>query len=164
MSTFVSTPTYTHTVTHLTDKLLTSISNIIRDSGLDMGRFCRTRETLEEGIKAWLDSGHLEYVVLEIYEPGTEKLIKLWKFEVFTDGTGEQGFWFDGADIRYHLQKAGAVPSRCDYNVKVQNKFGEPAVAGWSSCQFRDASALRQYSLGTTISVGNSGARTSYYR
>ena len=28
MSTFVSTPTYTHTVTHLTDKLLTSISNI----------------------------------------------------------------------------------------------------------------------------------------
>lgn len=164
MSTFVSTPTYTHTVTHMTDKLLTSISNIIRDSGLDMGRFCRTREVLEAGIKAWLDSGHLDYVVLEIYEPGTEKLIKLWKFEVYTDAAGDQGFWFDGADIRYHLQKAGAVPAHCDYGVKVQNKPGRPAVTGWSDCSFRDASALRQHSLGTTISVGNTAARTSYYR
>lgn len=164
MSTFVSTPTYTHTVTHMTDKLLTSISNIIRDSGLDMARFCCIRDVLEAGIKAWLESGHLEYVVLEIYEPGTEKLIKLWKFEVFTDGTGEQGFWFDGLDIRYHLKKAGAVPSSCDYGVKVQNTRGEPAVPGWSSCSFRDASALRQYSLGTTISVGSTGARTSYFR
>lgn len=164
MSTFVSTPSYTHTVTHLTDKLLTSISTIIRDSGLDMGRLCRTRDRLEQGIKTWLESGHLEYVVLEIYEPGTDKLIRLWKFEVFTDGNGEQGFWFDGADIRYHLKKAGVVPSSCDYTVKVHNKPGEPAVSGWSTCSFRDASSLRQYSLGTTISVGNSGARTSYYR
>lgn len=164
MSTFVSAPSYTHTVTHMTDKLVTSISNIIRDSGLDMAKFCRTREALEAGIKAWLDSGHLEYVVLEIYEPGSEKLIKLWKFEVFTDGSGEQGFWFDSADIRYHLQKAGVVSSRCEYSVKVETKPNEPAVPGWSKCNFRDASALRQYNLGTTISVGSTGARTSYYR
>lgn len=164
MSTFVTTPTYTHTVVHLTDKLLTSFSNIIRDSGLDMGRFSRTRDSLEEGIKAWLESGHLEYVVLEIYEPGTNRLIRLWKFEVYTDGSGDQGFWFDGADIRYHLQKAGAVPSICNYEVKVHTKPNRPAVSGWTSCSFRDASKLRQYSLGTTISVGSTGARTSYYR
>lgn len=164
MSTFVTTPTYTHTVVHLTDKLLTSISNIIRDSCLNMGRFSRTRESLEQGIKTWLESGHLDYVILEIYEPSTNRLIRVWKFEVYSDGSGDHGFWFDGADIRYHLQKAGVVPSICDYAVKVQTRPNHPAVPGWSSCSFRDASGLRQYSLGTTISVGNTGARTSYYR
>jgi hypothetical protein len=107
--------------------------------------------------------GHFEKVILEIFSPDTDQLIKRWDLELHSDATGGLDFWFNPAEIKYHLLKAGKVPSSCRYAVIVVTKAGRPDVSGWSSCSLRDTSHLRQFSLGTTIAVGTSGARTRYW-
>ena len=166
MSTNVSTTTttYTHVVTHIADKMLLSLGNIIRDSGLNMQRFADQRGVYEIGIKTWLASGHLDKVILEVYDPATNSLVKRWDFDLYVDGNGDLGFWFDPEDIRYHLLKAGKAPSKCSYIIIVVTKPGRPDIPGWSGCELRDTSKLRQLCLGTTISASNTGTRTSYWR
>src|SRR5215203_2319669 len=51
MSTVVSVNTYTQSVTYVTDKLLTSIKNIIRLSGLNPTKLVSDWGALERGIK-----------------------------------------------------------------------------------------------------------------
>jgi hypothetical protein len=166
MTAFASTSaaTNTHVIAHMTDKMLLSLGNIIRDSGLSMDRFSEQRPSYERAIKAWMQSGHLEKVLLEVFDPTTNSLVKRWDLEVYTDGDGELGLWCDLADIKYHLQKAGRVPATCRYDVIVFTKAGRPDVHGWSSCGLRDTSKLQQISLGTAIAAGNSGARVAYWR
>lgn len=161
--------TYTYTVSHtqvvlyLTDKILCSLGNIIRDSGLSMSTFVSLRADYERGMKTWLGSGHFEKVILEIFSPQTGQLIKRWDLELQSDAAGNLDFWFNPAEIKYHLLKAGKVPSNCRYAVIVVTKAGRPDVPGWSSCSLRDAAHLRQFSLGTTIAAGATGARTHYW-
>ena len=166
MNTSVSTNTTsrTHVVAYLTDKMLRSLGNIIRDSGLSMDTFAEFRPVYDRGIKTWLDSGHLEKVILEVFSPDTNQLIKRWDFELFSDGAGGLEFWFNPDEIRYHLLKAGKVPAACRYAIIIVNKDGRPDVAGFSPCSLRDTSALRQFSLGTTISASTSGTRTHYWK
>jgi hypothetical protein len=159
-----TTTTRSHVATYLTDKMLLSLGNIIRDSGLNMQSFVNSRSTYEAGVKTWLNSGHLEKVILEIFDASTSSLVKRWDFDFFTDGNGELGFWFDPGDISYHLAKAGKSPSQCSYTIVVTTKPNRPDVAGWSSCNLRDTANLRQFCLGTTISASNMGARTSYWK
>jgi Bacterial HORMA domain 2 len=162
----VSTTVYTHVnvAAYITDKMLLSLGNIIRDSGLNMQKFVNQRDNCEIGIKTWLASGHLEKVILEVFDPLTNALVKRWDFHLYVDGDDELGFWFDPDDIRYHLLKAGKVPSKCGYTIVVVTKPGRPNIPGWSRCDLRDTSRLRQFCLGTTISADKTGTRTSYWR
>src|SRR5260370_316456 len=134
--------THTHVITYLTEMMLYSLGNIIRDSGLDMERFADNRVNYERGIKEWLTSGHLEKVILEVFDPATAALVRRWDFELEVDGDGDLGFWFDGADIRYHLLKSGKIPSKCGYALIVATKPGRPDVAGWTPCTLRDTGQL----------------------
>jgi hypothetical protein len=163
VSTYTATTTRTHVITYLTDKMLRSLGNIIRDSGLSMDTFSSLRPDYERGMKAWLASGHFEKVILEVFSSDTNQLVKRWDFELYSDGAGGLEFWFNPDEIRYHLLKAGRVPSTCKYAIIVVTKEGRPDVSGWSSCSLRDTSQLRQFSLGTTISASSSGTRTHYW-
>jgi Bacterial HORMA domain 2 len=154
----------THVAAYLTDKMLLSLGYIIRDSGLSMEKFSKFRDAYERGIKAWLLSGHLETVVLEIYDPTSDVLLKRWDFELAILSNGDLGFSCDPADIRYYLQKSGKIASQCGYRIVVTTKPGRPPVSGWSDCTLRDTSHLKQFSIGTTISAGGSAAKTSYWR
>jgi hypothetical protein len=154
----------THVVSFLTDKMLLSLGNIIRDSGLNMQNFTNLRPQYESGIKTWMAGGHLDKVVLEVFDPATSALLRRWDFDLYVDGAGRVEFWFDGQDIKYHLLKAGKVPATCSYSIIVLTKPGSPSIAGWSACELKDTSKLRQFSLGTTISANTSGTQASYWR
>src|SRR5262245_47268055 len=112
-ATATSTTTFTHVTTYFADKMLMLIGNIIRDSGLSMRPCESSRSTLEQGLKTWLQSGHLVKVTLEIFKPGTTTLIRRWDLDWNKCDAAEAGFWVDIADIKYHLAKAGVVPSSC---------------------------------------------------
>jgi len=158
------TTTFTHVTTYFADKMLMLVGNIIRDSGLSMGHFASSRSILEQGLKTWLQSGHLLKVTLEIFRPGTTTLIRRWDLDWNKCDAAESGFWVDIADIKYHMAKAGVVPSNCGYKFIVHTRPGEPFVAGWSQTSYADTSGLKEFSLGTTISGGSYGSRTSYWK
>jgi hypothetical protein len=78
----VAVNTYTHSVTYVADNILKSLKDIIRLSGLDPSEFVGDWETHMSGVQTWLNSGDLETVKLEIYNPKTDALIFRWDIDI----------------------------------------------------------------------------------
>ena len=166
MSTFVSVNTYTHSVTYVTDNILRSLQDIVRLSGLDPYQIADDWTVLERGIKTWIESKHLEIIVLEVYNPSTDALVGRWDIDIAYEWSGGGGgrFWVDTEQIKIAIKKAGVWPGSSKYSIICRTKSGRPDVDGWSTTSFRSTSGMVKQSLGTTIEHGGLGAGTSYYR
>jgi hypothetical protein len=165
MSTFVAVNTYTHSVTFVTENILRSLQDIVRLSGLDPGKISDDWKSLELGIRTWIDSKHLETIVLEVYNPSTDVLIKRWDIEISYGWDGDSGrFWVDTDQIKMAIKKAGVWPADSNYRIVCCNKDGRPHVIGWSPTTLRSTSSLIKQSLGTTIEHNGLGAAASFYR
>jgi Bacterial HORMA domain 2 len=164
MSTLVAVNTYAHSLTYVTDKLLTSVKNIVRLSGLDPSKLANDWVVLERGIKVWLGSTHLKELHLEVYNPNTDELVGRWDFEIFYGYNGDGSFWQDPEAIKYHIRKQGLWPSLCEYRIVVTNQPGYPSVQGWSSTALRSTDGFVRQSIGTTIDGSGLSSGTSYWR
>ena len=164
MSSLVIVNTRSHSITYVTDKLLTSLKNIIRLSGLNPEKLSSDWQVLERGIRRWLESEHLQELHLEVYHPKTDKLVGRWDFEVFYGSTGDGAFWIDTDAIKYHICKAGLWPSSCEYRIVVTNKPGRPDVEGWSTTTLRSTDGFIKQSIGTIIDGGGLRTGGSYWR
>lgn len=163
MSTFVSVNTYTHSVTFVTDKILFSLQRIIRLSGLNPSKISADWKVLERGIKTWLKTEHLEELVLEVFNPKTDKLLGRWDFEIFYGYEGDGNFWIDTDLIKYHIKKTGLYPEDCDYRIVVKTKKGRPEVDGWSNTSFRSTEGLSRHSIGTGINGSGLNSNIKYW-
>ena len=166
MSTFVAVNTYTHSVIYVTDNILRSLQDIVRLSGLDPTQIADDWTALERGIKTWIESKHLETIVLEVYNPSTDALIGRWDIDIAYEWSGDGGgrFWVDTEQIKIAIRKAGVWPGSSKYSIICRTKSGRPDVDGWSSRPFRATAGMVKQSLGTTIEHSGLGAGTSYYR
>ena len=163
--TTVTVNTYTHSVTYVADNILKSIKDIIRLSGLDPTHLVESWESKMRAIRTWLHSGHLETVVLEIFDPRTDALVGRWDIDViYTTGLGDGGFWTDTEQIRYHIRKAGLAPGEARYRLVLQNRSGRPDVDGWKPTRFRSTDSFVRHSLGSTIEHYGLGASAAYWR
>lgn len=127
----VATYSYTHSVTYVTDNILKSLKDIIVLSGLDPEHFADRWESNTRAIKTWLGTGDLRKVVLEIYNPSTDKLVTRWDIDIvygWSDGDGS--FWTDTEQLKYAIKKAGLLPSQAKYKVMLDTKPGRPDVEG----------------------------------
>ena len=127
----VATYSYTHSVTYVTDNILRA-KDIILLSGLDPEHFADRWESNTRAIKTWLGTGDLRKVILEIYNPATDKLVTRWDIDIvygWSDGDGS--FWTDTEQLKYAI-KAGLLPSQAKYKLMLDTKPGRPDVEGWS--------------------------------
>jgi len=164
MSTFVSVNTYTHSVTYVTDKMLTSLKNIIRLSGLNPEKLVNEWEILSMGIRTWLSTYDLEQVHLEVFNPSSGNLVGRWDFELYYGFSGDGDFWVDTDAIKYHIIKAGQLPGSCDYRIVLTTKPNRPAVQGWTSTTMYSTAGFIKQSIGTTIDGSGLSAGTGYWR
>lgn len=162
--TSVSVNTYTHSVTYVADNILRSFKDIIRLSGLDPSNFANNWESNTRAIKTWLGTGHLEQVILEIYDPRDGALIIRWDMDVVYGWSGDGSFWNDTDQIRYHIRKAGLAPSDAAYNILLKNKPGRPDVAGWGPASSRSTDGFARHSLGSTVEHYGLGGSAAYWR
>jgi hypothetical protein len=166
MTTFVAVNTYTHSVTYVTDNILRSLQDIVRLSGLDPTQIADEWTVLERGISTWIESKHLEMIVLEVYYPSTNALIGRWDIGIAYEWSGDGGgrFWVDTEQIKIAIKKAGVWPGSSKYTIICRTKSGRPDVNGWSTTTFRSTTGMVKQSLGTTIEHSRLGAGASYYR
>ncbi len=130
----VAVYSYTQSITYVADNILKSLKDIIRLSGLDPSNFIESWTSTMLALRIWLQSGHLERVTLEIFDPKTEKLVVRWDLEIIYGWTsGDGSFWTDTEQLRYHILKAGVAASQARYGVLMSNKPGRPDVEGWGS-------------------------------
>lgn len=166
MNTSVFVNTYSHSVTHVTDKILLSLLRIIKWSGLDPSNLAADWGVLERGLKRWLETRHLTGVVLEVYRPFSGTLVGRWDFAIeYSFGTSDDGvFWVDTDAIRFSIAKCGLYPSQCGYRIVATTKLDRPNVPGWSRTTLRSTDGFVCHSVGTTIGAGSLGSRISYWR
>ncbi len=153
-----------HTVAHVATNMLNFLKEIIRDSGLDPSHLVNEWGTLEQAIKVWLTSRHLRTVVLEIFDPHTGHLVPpRWDLDVVYEYGADGTLWADGDAVRYHVQKAGLVPSMCKYRFVLDADPGRPHVAGWGPTTYRSTAGLRRLSVGTAIGGTGIGVTAAYW-
>jgi Bacterial HORMA domain 2 len=165
MSVSVSVRSYTHSVTYVTDNILKSLKDIIRLSGLDPANLAGAWGTIERGVRTWITSGHLERIVLEVYDPRTNALVNRWDVEISYEWTGGDGeFWTDTEAIRFAIKKAGVAPGTARYDLKATLKSGSPDVVGWSATTLRGTAGMVEQRIGTTLEGSGLSGGFSYYR
>lgn len=161
----VAVYSYTQSVVYVADNILRSLKDIIRLSGLSPEKLTGDWEVLLRGISRWIESKHLEFVTLEIYDPTTDELIKRWDIAVSYTWAVDAGvFWTDTDQLRSAIRKAGISPEAAKYRVLVKNKEGRPDVDGWTNTSFRSTEGFVKQSLGSTIDHSGLSANASYWR
>lgn len=165
MSTKVSVNTYTYSVTYVTQQVLRSLKDIIRQSGLGLDKLLGEWESIELAVSTWLGSKHLQKVTLEIFNPTNNTLVVRWDIDVeYSYASGDDGsLWTDPDSIKNAIAKAGVVASSCRYQFKVLAPNG-PKVQGWSPGTYRSTEGFSKHSVGTTIGAGALATSTTYWR
>lgn len=165
-ATTVSVSTYTHSVTYVADNILKSLKDIIVLSGLSPEKLTSDWTVLQSGVSTWIDSGHLQSVTLEVFNPSTNALITRWDIEIsYAWSSGGDGrFWTDTDLLKNAIKKAGVWPSSAKYEVVLQNSPGRPDVAGWSPCSYRSIEGFVRQSIGAAVEHSGLGGNASYYR
>ena len=164
MSTFVVVNTYAYAITYVTDKLPTSMKDMVRLSGLSPEKLTNQWATLERGATTWLRSKDLEQLHIEVYNPTTDALAGRWDFEIFYGFEGDGSFWIDPDAIKYHIQKQGLWPASCDYRIVATTKPGRPNVAGWSTTTLRSTDGFVKQGIGTAINGSGLSTASGYWR
>jgi hypothetical protein len=162
----VATYSYTHSVTYVADNILKSLKDIIRLSGLDPSNFVDGWSSNLLAVKTWLNTGDLERVVLEIYNPATDALITRWDIDVVYSwsSTADGSFWTDTDQLQYAIRKAGVMPSQAKYKLMLHTKQGRPDVPGWGKGSYRSTDGMVKQSLGTTVEHNGLGGQAGYWR
>lgn len=165
MSVSVAVRSYTHATTYVADNILKSLKNILLFSGLDPAKLADDWEVLYRGIRSWIESGHLQKVVLEVFDPNSDGLVGRWDIHISYEWTGGDGsFWTDTDAIRFAIKKAGVLPSAARYRVVATTASGRPDVAGWSSATLRSTDGMVEQRIGTSIEASGLSGGVSYYR
>jgi hypothetical protein len=169
LMTSVRVSTSTHSVTHVATNILWGLRRIVRDCGLNQAKISNQWGVLEAGTSAWLTSGHLRALVLEVYDPqraAGSDLVGRFDFTIdygyYPDGDGE--LWLDPDTVAFAIRRAGTYPAACEYRFVADTAPGYPPVDGWSDTTFRSTTGMTRQSLGTGIGGGSIGASLSYYR
>ncbi len=163
--TTVSAYSRTHSVTYVTDNVLKSLKDIIRLSGMSPAKLADEWESTHRAIRTWLQSEHLEKVILEIYNPVTGALVLRWDLDiVYQWSNGDGSFYTDTDQLRYHIRKAGVAPADASYDILLKTKPGRPDVSGWGARSFRATTGMVRQSLGSTIEHSGLGASAAYWR
>ena len=156
--------TYTHSVAYVTDQLLTSLKDVIREIGLSPEKFADSWPSSSRAMRAWLESKHLYKIALEIYDPNdSDKAILVPEFDVDYDYDGDGSFWVDGEALRYEIRKQGKVPSACRYSLILYTHPGEPHVDGWGPTDGRSRAGMRRYATGTSVGAPGLGASAAVW-
>lgn len=162
---YVRTFSNTHNIVFLSDNLRNTLREVIRENGISPEKLMQDWETIERGIKAWLQSGHLNNIVVEFYKPGATVSSARWEFPIGYAGTSiHDDMWLDKNYLRQLIAKSTRPTPDCVYRIILCTDPGRPSVMGFSSCSFLSTGTLSARQAGTVIATGNMTAAVTYWR
>jgi hypothetical protein len=156
-----------YSATHVATNMLRGLKQIIAGCGLSTSKIMGEWDVLEDGVATWVDSRHLEKVVLEVWDTKkTDKLIGRFDFTIDYSyyGSGDGELWLDPDTVAWAIRKNGSYPSSCEYRIVASTSSGAPSVDGWSSTTLRSTAGMRQHAIGTALGGGSVGAGLSYWK
>lgn len=163
--TSVHTFARTHTSVFVSDKLRNFLKLLVRHYGLDpQGVVDAWSDWVDRAARTWLESGHLEAIIIEFYWPGSNDAVARWDFPIRYDGNGVDEMWIDRLFFEDSLPKAKPPPAGCSYRIVLKNSPGRPDVPGVGSTTLRSTDGLISREVGTIIATPDVMASARYYR
>lgn len=155
----------THTAVFVSDKLRNFLKLLVRSYGLDpQGVVDAWSEWVDRAVRTWLESGHLEAIVIEFYWPGNTTAVARWDFPIRYDGNGVDDMWIDRLFFEGALAKAQRPPAGCSYRIVLRTSPGKPYVSGVGATTLRSTGSLVAREVGTIIATPEIMASVRYYR
>jgi hypothetical protein len=114
--------------------------------------------------RTWLESSHLESIVIEFYWPGSGIAVARWDFPIRYDGNGVDEMWVDRLFFEDSFAKAKAPPQACSYRIVLMTAPGRPDVPGVCSTTLRSVNGLVARDVGTVIATPDIMTSARYYR
>jgi len=162
---YVQSFTQTHSIVFLSDNLRNTLREVIRENGLSPEKLMQEWGTIEKGIRTWLESGHLNRIVVEFFKPGAAAASARWDFPVGYTGSGvDDDMWLDKAYLRQLIAKAARPTWDCTYRILLCTNPGAPVVPGLSCCSFLSTGQLSARQGGTVIATRHMTAGATYWR
>jgi Bacterial HORMA domain 2 len=163
----VSVSTAVYSATHVATNMLRGLKQIVAGCGLDTRKIMGDWEVLEDGVATWVDSRHLEKLMLEVWDRKSPNTL-IGRFDFTIDysyyGNSDGELWLDPDTVAWAIKKNGSYPSGCDYRVVATTSSGAPKVDGWSSTALCSTAGMREHSIGTALGGGSIGAGLSYWK
>jgi hypothetical protein len=163
-STYTYSYTRTHTATHLTDVILGTISDILADLGISIARLRDDWEQNENAIKAWIEEGSLDTVVLECHRPsGTLASVIEFPVSYTASGDGNAEFTASRARAARFRAKLDRVPTGTTYRLFCTFRGPRTSQPGWGPGQRASIEGLRGITFGTLGSAPHASTGMRYY-
>lgn len=163
-STYTYSYTRTHTATHLTDVILGTITDILADLGINMDRLHHQWTQNENAIKAWIEEGSLDTVVLECHQPsGAVAPVIEFPVSYTTSGNGNAEFTASRARAARFRAKLDQVPAGTAYRLFCTFNGSRTPQPGWGPGQRASIDGLRGISFGTLGSAPHASTGMRYY-
>ena len=163
----VQVSTSVYSATHVATNVLRGLKQIVSGCGLDTTKLVGQWSILEDGVSTWVESRHLEELVLEVWDlSNPSRLVGRFDFTIDYSyyGSGDGDLWLDPDTVTWAIKKNGSYPSGCDYRIVADTAAGAPSVDGWSDTTLRSTDGLRRHSVGTSLGGGSMGAGLSYWK
>jgi hypothetical protein len=162
---FARTFAYTHNIVFLSDNLRNTLREVIRENGISPNKLMQDWETIERGIRTWLQSGHLNNIVVEFFKPGASSASARWEFPIGYSGSGiHHDMWLDKNYLRQLIAKSAQPSTDCTYRILLCADAGRPYIEGFFDCSFLSTGNLAARQAGTVIATGNMTAAVTYWR
>ena len=163
----VHTATYAqvHSIVFLSDNLRNTLREVIRENGLSPDKLMQDWETIERGIRTWLESGHLMRILVEFLKPGATEVSALWEFPIAYSGSGvDDDMWLDKSYLRQLIAKSKRPTGDCIYRIVLSTSNEAPHVNGFSECVLRSTGQLVPRQAGTVIATPHMTAGVTYWK
>jgi hypothetical protein len=167
----MSTHTYSHVYNQahsfvfLSDNMRNVLREVIWENKISPEKLMQDWKTIERGIRTWLDSGHLNKIVIEFFKPGSLELDARWDFPIRHSGSGVvDDMWLDKNYLRQVIAKSKRPSSDCTYRILLCTDDGAPEVSGFTSCSFLSTGQMTARQAGTVIATGHVTASATYWR
>ena len=112
MSTYAYSQVFSqaHSIVFLSDNMRNTLREVIRENGISPDKLMQDWDTIERGIRTWLDSGHLNKIVVEFFKPGASEASARWEFPIGYAGSGvDDDMWLDKNYLRQLIAKSNAT-------------------------------------------------------
>ncbi|MFC5814144.1 hypothetical protein [Nonomuraea harbinensis] len=163
-STYTFSYTRTHTATHLTDVILGTITDILADLGINMDQLHRDWVQNENAIKAWIEEGSLDTVVLECHQPsGTVAPVIEFPVSYTTSGNGNAEFTASRARAARFRAKFDRVPTSTTYRLFCTFNGPRTPQPGWDPGRRASTDGLRGITFGTLGSAPHASTGMRYF-
>ena len=155
----------THTSVFVSDKLRNFLKLLVRHYRMDpQGVVDSWSAWVDRAARTWLESGHLESIVIEFFRPGSDVAAARWDFPIRYDGNGTDDMWIDRFFFEDSFAKAKSPPAGCSYRIVLVADPSRPDVPGVGPTRLRSLNGLVARDAGTVIATPDIMTSARYYR